>query len=288
MEFWGQISFLKGGINFSDRHHDGEPDLREGNSNQGIRRRVRRHSCRALGRSPRDAQWHRHRPLGSARAIRFSRSRTTRRSLEKKDAAKRALIDLLGPGTSSRSPSAPACRHCVAAGRSKGLRSHRGACERACRRSGSFAVLGTGDPRYENDVARSGRSLSRSLRCEDRVRRVARPPDRRRRRHVSDAVAFRAVRAEPDVQHALRHRAARPGHGRAGRYRYRLQWRRPETAPASSSRTTRRPRCWGRMERARAVFANPNIWKKLQVAGMRQDFSWDRSAREYVKLYEAP
>ena len=28
------------------------------------------------------------------------------------------------------------------------------------------------------------------------------------------------------------------------------------------------------------------IWKALQVEGMRQDFSWDRSAREYVKLYE--
>ena len=41
------------------------------------------------------------------------------------------------------------------------------------------------------------------------------------------------------------------------------------------------------MERARAAFANPSIWKKLQVAGMRQDFSWDRSAREYVKLYES-
>jgi starch synthase len=40
------------------------------------------------------------------------------------------------------------------------------------------------------------------------------------------------------------------------------------------------------MERARAVFANPIRWKTLQVAGMRQDFSWDRSAREYVKLYE--
>ncbi len=40
------------------------------------------------------------------------------------------------------------------------------------------------------------------------------------------------------------------------------------------------------LERARAVFGNPSAWKKLQLAGMRQDFSWDRSAREYVKLYE--
>ncbi len=40
------------------------------------------------------------------------------------------------------------------------------------------------------------------------------------------------------------------------------------------------------MERARTAFANPQRWKTLQLAGMRQDFSWDRSAREYVKLYD--
>ena len=40
------------------------------------------------------------------------------------------------------------------------------------------------------------------------------------------------------------------------------------------------------LERAKDAFANPQRWKALQLAGMRQDFSWDRSAREYVKLYE--
>jgi starch synthase len=40
------------------------------------------------------------------------------------------------------------------------------------------------------------------------------------------------------------------------------------------------------MTRAKTAFANPRTWKALQVAGMAQDFSWDRSAREYVKLYE--
>jgi starch synthase len=40
------------------------------------------------------------------------------------------------------------------------------------------------------------------------------------------------------------------------------------------------------LERARATFGKPSIWRQLQLAGMRQDFSWDRSAREYVKLYE--
>ena len=46
------------------------------------------------------------------------------------------------------------------------------------------------------------------------------------------------------------------------------------------------PALLGALERARIAFANPSLWKKLQLAGMRQDFSWDRSAREYVKLYE--
>jgi len=40
------------------------------------------------------------------------------------------------------------------------------------------------------------------------------------------------------------------------------------------------------LERARAIFGKPSVWRQLQLAGMRQDFSWDRSAREYVKLYE--
>jgi starch synthase len=38
--------------------------------------------------------------------------------------------------------------------------------------------------------------------------------------------------------------------------------------------------------RALAAFADEPRWRALQEAGMRQDHSWDRSAREYVKIYE--
>jgi starch synthase len=38
--------------------------------------------------------------------------------------------------------------------------------------------------------------------------------------------------------------------------------------------------------RALALFSDPGKWRPLQVAGMQQDFSWDRSAQEYVKIYE--
>jgi len=40
------------------------------------------------------------------------------------------------------------------------------------------------------------------------------------------------------------------------------------------------------LDRALALYRKPRSWKALQVRGMRQNFSWDRSAREYVKLYE--
>jgi starch synthase len=41
----------------------------------------------------------------------------------------------------------------------------------------------------------------------------------------------------------------------------------------------------GAVRRALAQFARPRRWRALQGAGMRADHSWDRSAREYVKIY---
>ena len=38
--------------------------------------------------------------------------------------------------------------------------------------------------------------------------------------------------------------------------------------------------------RALTLFKDQKKWRALQVSGMRQDFSWDRSAAEYVKIYE--
>jgi starch synthase len=40
------------------------------------------------------------------------------------------------------------------------------------------------------------------------------------------------------------------------------------------------------LERAIALFSNQTSWHRLQLAGMDRDFSWDRSAREYVKMYD--
>ena len=58
-----------------------------------------------------------------------------------------------------------------------------------------------------------------------------------------------------------------------------------ERPPGSSSATTRPTRWSGRVGRALAAFRNRSSWKAMQANGMRQDFSWDVSAREYVKVY---
>ncbi len=43
---------------------------------------------------------------------------------------------------------------------------------------------------------------------------------------------------------------------------------------------------WDALDRALKVYAQPEKWAHLQKNGMGRDFSWSRSGREYVALYE--
>ena len=40
------------------------------------------------------------------------------------------------------------------------------------------------------------------------------------------------------------------------------------------------------MERALGYYRQPDIWQQLMCTGMKQDFSWKRSAQLYIKLYK--
>ncbi len=46
------------------------------------------------------------------------------------------------------------------------------------------------------------------------------------------------------------------------------------------------PALWHVLERARRVYADPARWAELQQRGMHADFSWRRSAGEYMNLYQ--
>jgi starch synthase len=41
----------------------------------------------------------------------------------------------------------------------------------------------------------------------------------------------------------------------------------------------------GAIHRALACYRQPRLWKSLQFRGMQQDFSWRRSAQQYLDLY---
>ena len=40
------------------------------------------------------------------------------------------------------------------------------------------------------------------------------------------------------------------------------------------------------IDRALSCYSRPEVWTALQTTGMAQDFSWSRSAAEYIRLYE--
>jgi starch synthase len=42
---------------------------------------------------------------------------------------------------------------------------------------------------------------------------------------------------------------------------------------------------YGVLRAASDVYRNPNVWRQLQANAMSHDFSWDRSAREYDRIY---
>ena len=40
------------------------------------------------------------------------------------------------------------------------------------------------------------------------------------------------------------------------------------------------------LQRARQAFADPPVWRRMQSAGMAREFGWDKSAAEYIAVYE--
>jgi len=43
----------------------------------------------------------------------------------------------------------------------------------------------------------------------------------------------------------------------------------------------------GAIEQAIAAFRQPQVWQQLVYNGMRADFSWGKSAKQYLEIYQA-
>ncbi len=196
---------------------DGEPDLRPGDPDLGVRLRPRRRAVRAQRRPARDPQRDRHRRPGipardpyPAGALRSTTTLASKAALQGRAPA--------GDGP-ARAARRPAVRRDQPADPAEGAR-HPGLQPRAPAR------LGSADRRARLGRSRGGallhqhdRASRRQAALVHRVRRRPLAPDRGGRRLLPDAVALRALWPQPDVQPALRDPADRARHRRAGRHR---------------------------------------------------------------------
>jgi starch synthase len=284
LEFWGQLSLLKGGIRFSDSITTVSPTYareiltREyGSGFEGVLA-TRATDLHGILNGIDTDRW-------DPRRDPFLPEPYDEQSLEKKDAARRALFDLLCPGTPFEQVARPLVGVVSRLVDQKGFDL---VAELASSLPGygSFAVLGTGDPRYE--------TLLRGLASKHPARFAVKIGFDESLAHLIEGAAdifLMPSRFEPcglNQMYSMRYGTVPVVRATGG-----LDDTVTDYNDAAGSGTGFKftpytaVALWEALERARAVFENPSTWRRLQVAGMRQDFSWDRSAREYVKLYES-
>jgi starch synthase len=284
LEFWAQISLLKGGILFSDAITTVSPTYaREiqtkeyGFGFDGVLA-TRASDLHGILNGIDTDRW-------DPRRDPYLPEPYDEHSLEKKEAAKRALIDLLCPGTPFERVARPLVGIVSRLVDQKGfdliaeviptLSSY-----------GSFAVLGTGDPRYE--------TLLRELAAAHPDRFAVKIGFDESLAHLIEGAAdmfLMPSRFEPcglNQMYSMRYGTVPVVRAIGGLDDTVTDYNDAAGTGTGFKFTPYTPAALlGALARAREAFGNPSIWRRLQVAGMQQDFSWDRSAREYVKLYES-
>jgi starch synthase len=283
-EFWGQLSFLKAGINYSHIITTVSPTYAKeiqtpeyGAGFDGVLAARAGDLYGVLNGIDTD-RW-------DPRRDPFLPEPYDEHSLEGKDAAKRELIECLGPRTTLEKLKRPLIGMVSRLVDQKGLDLIAELSSTLPTIGASFAVLGSGEERYQ--------AMWRDLAAQYPDRFAVRIGFDEQLAHLIEGAAdiflmpsrfepcglnqmysmrygtVPIVRATGGLEDTVTDYNERAGTGSGFTFR--------EYTPAALLAT---------LERARAAFGNPNIWNRLQLAGMRQDFSWDRSAREYVKLYE--
>jgi starch synthase len=207
-------------------------------------------------------------------------------SLEGKSAAKRALLEAFGFTISDELLARPVIGMVSRMVDQKGLDLIEAAAGALATLNATFVIVGTGEPRYQNMWT----SLSRSR--PDRIRVFIGFDERRAHLVEGGADIFlMPSRFEPcglNQMYSLRYgtvpvvravgglvdtvRPYNPRNGQGNGFLF------------SDYRPTEMMRALGA---ALAAYPNKKVWTRLQKNGMRADFSWDRSAGEYVKMYQA-
>ena len=282
-EYFDQLSFMKSGVNFSSAITTVSPTYAEeiqrpeyGNGLDGVIRR-RRDALAGILNGIDPDEW-------DPAADRHLPAPFDINDLSGKQAAKRALLERFGFAVTSELLARPVIGMVSRMVDQKGLDLIAAVAGELAALDATFVIVGTGEPKYQD----MWRVLSRTR--PDRVSAFIGFDEQRA--HLVEGgsdIFMMPSRFEPcglNQMYSLRYgtvpvvravgglvdtvRPFTPANGRGTGFLFADYHPRPflETLRA-----------------ALAVYRNKRLWTRLQKNGMKADFSWDRSAGEYVKMY---
>jgi starch synthase len=282
LEYWGQISYLKGGINFSERLTTVSPSY------------SREILTPELGFGLDGALLRRADELsGILNAIDVTRwnpenddligASYSAGDLSGKAAAKRVLLETLGLPTDSAALARPVIALISRLTHQKGFDLVAAAIDDLMALDATWVMLGSGEREYEDQW----RALA--SRYPDRVSTTIGFDERLAHRMEAGADMFlMPSRYEPcglNQLYSLRYGTLPIVHATGGLG----DTVRDVSEPDPNGFTFREftpSALVGAVRTAFQLFQKPEAWRRLQQAGMKDDYSWDVSAREYVKVYE--
>ena len=284
-EFFDRLSFMKAGISFADAITTVSPTYAE-----EIQRPEYGHGLDGVIRARRDAlvgilngidhdEWN---PLADS----FLPAPFDAESLDGKAAAKRALLEAFGFTITDELLARPVIGMVSRMVDQKGLDLIEAAAGDLAMLDATFVIVGTGEPRYQNMWTNLSRWRA------DRISVLVGFDERRAHLVEGGADIFlMPSRFEPcglNQMYSLRYgtvpvvravgglvdtvRPYNPRNGQGNGFLF------SEYQPTAMMRA---------LGAALTAYPNKRIWTRLQKNGMRADFSWDRSAGEYVKMYRA-
>ena len=276
LEWYGRVNLLKGGLTFADAAGDGEPHPRARAAHGEGRLRPARRVHRAPRPVHRHHQRHRLRGVGSGDRPAHHRATIPARTWRGKRRCKAALQRSFGLPQRQRMPLFAMTARLTS---QKGLELIVGDYTLFMLEA-QFVFLGARRAPLRGDAQALRRPLARAHRRPPRLHRADGAPAHGRRRHVSHAVAVRALRTDPDAGPALRD---------ACRWRRRVGGIADTVEDGVTGFLFDEYSSEDLLRVARAVmdyYNDEEVWQRLMREGMSRDFSWGRSAARYLEVYQ--
>ena len=283
MEYWGQISYLKAGINFSEKITTVSPtyarEILSADMGFGFHGVLARRRADLVGilNGIDTSRWN---PEADA----FVPAQFSAKNLAGKRKAKAFLLERAGFPSDQRSLARPLIGLIARLTDQKGLDLIAAAADDLMALDATWTLLGNGEPRYEE--------LLRTLasRFPDRVFAAIGFDEGLAHSIEAGADAFlMPSRFEPcglNQMYSLRYGTVPIVRATGG-----LEDTVADYDPRTGSGTGFKFADYtpgamlAAIRRALDVYPNASAWKAIQHQGMREDHSWDVSAREYVKVY---